>query len=54
MSQENVDAMRRGWEAYERGDLTEALEGLSPDMVTYVASPLLSPAHTTDPRDCSS
>ena len=40
MSQENVDAMRRGWEAYERGDLTEALEGLSPDMVTYVASPL--------------
>ena len=40
MSQENLDAMRRGWEAYERGDLTAALEGLSPDMITYVAPPI--------------
>jgi hypothetical protein len=40
MSQENVDLVRRGWEAYERGDLSLALEEMSPDMVTYVAPPL--------------
>ncbi len=40
MSQENVDFVRRGWEAYERGDLSAALETFSPDLVTYVAPPI--------------
>ena len=40
MSQENVDHVRRGWEAYERGDLSAALETLSPDLVTHVAPPI--------------
>ena len=40
MSQENVEHVRRGWEAYERGDLSAALETLSPDLVTYVAPPI--------------
>src|SRR5688500_4560797 len=40
MSQENVDLVRRGWQAYESGDLSAALEVLSPDMVTHVAHPL--------------
>jgi uncharacterized protein len=40
MSQANVDFVRRGWEAYERGDLSAALETFSPDLVTYVAPPI--------------
>jgi len=40
MSRENLEIVRRGWEAYERGDLSEALEGLSPELVTSVAPPL--------------
>jgi uncharacterized protein len=40
MSQENVEFVRGGWEAYERGDLSAALETLSPDLVTYVAPPI--------------
>ena len=40
MSQENVDLVRRGWQAYESGDLSAALEGFSPDMVTHVAAPI--------------
>jgi ketosteroid isomerase-like protein len=33
MSQENVDNLRRGFEAYARGDLDEALANLNPDVV---------------------
>jgi ketosteroid isomerase-like protein len=33
MSQENVDNLRRGFKAYARGDLDEALAGLDPDVV---------------------
>ncbi len=40
MSQENVDLVRRGWRAYESGDLSAVLELLSPDMVTHVAASL--------------
>jgi ketosteroid isomerase-like protein len=40
MSEENVELIRRGWEAYEAGDLSGALADLSPDLVTYVAAPL--------------
>ena len=40
MSLENVEFVRRGWEAYERGDLSAALATLSPDLVTYVAPPI--------------
>jgi hypothetical protein len=40
MSQANVDFVRRGWEAYESGDLSAALETFSPDLVTYVAPPI--------------
>jgi ketosteroid isomerase-like protein len=40
MSQEIVEIVRRGWEAYERGDLPGAMEALSPDLLTCVAPPL--------------
>jgi ketosteroid isomerase-like protein len=40
MSAENVELVKGGWEAFERGDLSAALEALSPDMVTYVAPPI--------------
>jgi ketosteroid isomerase-like protein len=40
MSQENVDFVRRGWEAMERGDFSVALADLSPDLVTHVAQPI--------------
>ena len=43
MSQENVDLVRRAWEAWERGDVATALASMSPDMVTYAASPLPFP-----------
>lgn len=40
MSEENMDLIRRGWEAYERDDLSGAIADMSPDMVTYVAQPI--------------
>ena len=40
MSQENEELVRRGWEAFERGDLSGALEAMSPNMVTHVAQPI--------------
>jgi ketosteroid isomerase-like protein len=40
MSEENVEAMRRAWEAFEGGDLSGAIAAMSPDMVTYVAPPI--------------
>ena len=40
MSKENVEAVRRAWEAFERGDLSAALEAMSSDIVTCVAPPI--------------
>ena len=40
MSQENVEFVRRAWEAYEGGDLSAALETFSPDLMTYIAPPI--------------
>ncbi len=40
MSQENLEIVRRAWEAYESGDLSGALAAMSPEMVTYVAAPI--------------
>jgi ketosteroid isomerase-like protein len=40
MSEENLELVKRGWEAYESGDLSAALVNLSPDMVTHVAAPI--------------
>jgi ketosteroid isomerase-like protein len=40
MSNENMDLARRGWYAWENGDLSGVLELLSPDLVTHVAPPL--------------
>ena len=40
MSQENVEIVRRAYEAFERGDLSAALEAFSPDLVTYIAPPI--------------
>ena len=40
MSQENVEIVRRGWEAYERGDLSTALADISPDVVTHLPPPI--------------
>jgi ketosteroid isomerase-like protein len=33
MSQENVESVRRGFEAYVRGDFDEAVAGLDPDVI---------------------
>jgi ketosteroid isomerase-like protein len=40
MSEENVEIVRRAWRAFENGDLSGAIAALSPDLVTYVASPI--------------
>ena len=40
MSQENVDIVRRAFDAFEGGDLSAAYETFSPDLVTYVAPPI--------------
>ena len=39
MSQENVDNLRRGFEAYVRGDWDETLANLDPDVVYQQAGP---------------
>ena len=40
MSQENVEIVRRGWDAYRGGDINAAIADMSRDMVTYVAPPI--------------
>jgi ketosteroid isomerase-like protein len=40
MSQENVEIVQRGWEAYERGDLSTAMADISPDVVTHLPPPV--------------
>jgi uncharacterized protein len=39
MSQENVEIVRRGYEAYARGDLDAMLADLDSEMTTYRAEP---------------
>jgi hypothetical protein len=40
MSQENVDGVRRAFEAYEGDDLPAAIENLGPELVTEVHPPI--------------
>ena len=40
MSDENAEIVRRGWEAYEKGDLSGVIDLLDPEMVTSVAAPI--------------
>jgi ketosteroid isomerase-like protein len=39
MSQQNVEIVRRGFEAYERGDISAMLEHADPGQITYRAEP---------------
>jgi ketosteroid isomerase-like protein len=39
MSQETVEFVQRGYDAYARGDIEAVLADLSPDMVTYRRDP---------------
>jgi|SRR5215211_2190892 len=39
MSQENVELIRRGFAAFERGDLSQMLDPMVDDLVTYRADP---------------
>jgi ketosteroid isomerase-like protein len=39
MSQENVAIVRRGFAAFQRGDLSQMLELMADDLVTYRADP---------------
>jgi uncharacterized protein len=39
MSQENVETVRRGFAAFERGDVTQMLDLMTDDLVTYRADP---------------
>jgi ketosteroid isomerase-like protein len=39
MSRENVEIVRRGFEAYARGDLAAMRGGMHPELVTYRADP---------------
>jgi ketosteroid isomerase-like protein len=49
MSQENVEIVRRGHEAFERGDVTAMLELVDPEIVSYVAVPLVDPGEHHGP-----
>ena len=43
MSQENVEIVRRAYEAFALGDLKAVLDQLDPTVVSYTASPLPDP-----------
>ena len=45
MSQENVEIVRRGWDAWERGDLSAVLQMMSDDLVTHRAPPFGDARH---------
>src|SRR5919108_2153727 len=49
MSQENVELVRRGHEVFERGDVTAMLELVDPEIVSYVAVPLVDPGEHHGP-----
>ena len=48
MSQENVDIVRRGYEAFDRGDVERVLAGMSEEVVTYWGPPLNNTFHGKD------
>jgi ketosteroid isomerase-like protein len=50
MSQENVEIVRRGHEAFERGDVAAMLALVHPELVSYVAPPLADPAEYHGPN----
>ncbi|MGH2973427.1 MAG: nuclear transport factor 2 family protein [Solirubrobacterales bacterium] len=39
MSKENMDIVRRGYDAYARGDLASVLADVDPEMITYRREP---------------
>jgi ketosteroid isomerase-like protein len=49
ISQENVEIVRRGHEAFERGDMTAMLVLIDPELVSYVAAPLPDPGEYHGP-----
>jgi uncharacterized protein len=49
MSQENVEIVRRGHEAFEQGDMAALLELVDPEVVSYTAAPLADPAEYHGP-----
>src|SRR5262249_34997007 len=48
MSQENVQMVRRGYEAYARGDVPAMLADLDPEMITYREEPDGATFHGAD------
>ena len=40
MPRENVEIIRRGYEAFARGELASIFDDVAPDVVTYTAPPL--------------
>jgi hypothetical protein len=48
MSKENVDVVRRGYEAYARGDLAAMLADVHPEMTTYREDPDGATFHGSD------
>jgi ketosteroid isomerase-like protein len=50
MSEENVEVVRRGHEAFQQGDLTAMLELVDPEVVCYVAAPLPDPGEYHGPE----
>jgi ketosteroid isomerase-like protein len=48
MSEENVEIVRRGYEAYRRGDLGPMLADVDPEMVTYREAPDAATFHGPD------
>jgi ketosteroid isomerase-like protein len=43
MSEENVEIVRKAYEAFDHGDLTTLLAHFDPEVVSYTASPLPDP-----------
>ncbi len=50
MSQENVELVRRGFEAWETGDLAGLLALLDPDLVTRRLAPMPDPGTWSGPQ----
>src|SRR5918996_1128171 len=40
MSEENIEIVRRGHEAFQQGELTAMLDLIAPEVVSYTAAPL--------------
>jgi ketosteroid isomerase-like protein len=49
MSEENVELVRRGHDAFERGDLAAMLKLVDPEVVSYTAAPLVDPGEYHGP-----